>query len=434
MYDLAITNGRVYIDGRFRNTNVYIKNGKIAHVSPLVLGSSDVYDAEKNLVLPGVIDPHTHFELDLGRISSVDNFLYGTKAAAFGGVTTIIDFIDPVSNAKDLEKSLKKRMNLASKSVVDYKLHACLKNPKGNVKEIVAKMKEFDLHTVKIFTTYSDSGRRTNDDEIIELLNYSKDENFLVLAHIENDDMIRTSSFMRYHELPLSRSSESETKEALKIAGYVKMTGGNLYMVHLSSGETLKALKQKFPEILNKKFFVESCPHYFVFNKDKLKEENGYLYTMAPPLRSKREVKLLGQLIRDVYTIGTDHCAFSKKEKNQKYLADMPLGIGGIEYSFPIMFSVFGEVIIDKMTKNVAIANKIYPRKGVISEGSDADIFIYKLNKTKIFDNHGKCDYTPYKGMPVNGEVIVTISNGKFIVKNGTFSSRKGNYLGGVKP
>ncbi len=434
MYDLAITNGRVYIDGRFRNTNVYIKNGKIAHLSPLVLGSVEVYDADRNLVLPGIIDPHTHFELDLGNISSVDNFLYGTKAAAFGGVTTIIDFIDPVSNAKELEKALKKRINLASKSVLDYKFHACLKNPKGNIKEIVDKMKDYGLHTVKIFTTYSDSNRRTYDDEIIELLKYSKKEKFLVLAHIENDEMIKTSSFMRYHELPDSRPSESETKEALKIAGFVKMTGGRLYMVHLSSGETLKALKQKYPDILNKKFFIESCPHYFVFSKDKLKEENGYLYTMAPPLRSKEEVKLLGQLIRDVYAIGTDHCTFNKKDKNQKYLADVPLGIGGIEFSFPIMFSVFGDLIIDKMTKNVALANKLYPRKGVISEGSDADIFVYKLNKTRLFDNHAKCDYTPYKGMPVNGEVIVTISNGKFIVKNGTFSNRKGTYLGGIKP
>jgi|LGVF01.2.fsa_nt_gb dihydropyrimidinase len=429
MYDLAITNGSVYFDQKYHRTNVYIKDGVIVNISPLLLKSSEVYDCKGDLVLPGIIDPHTHFQLHLGRISSRDDFLYGTKAAAYGGVTSIIDFIDPVDNAKSLEESFIKRCRQAKRSVVDFKLHACLKNPKDNIDEITDKMIDLGLDTVKIFTTYSDSLRRTYDKEIIELLRLSKEKDYMVTAHIENDDMISQNYKMKYQELPESRPTISETSEALKMAKYAKETNGNLYMVHLSSGETLKRLKDQYSDILNKNFIIESCPHYFVFDKEIIKTKEGYLYTMAPPLRSKGEVKLLTMLIDDVYTIGTDHCSFNKKDKKEEYLKDMPLGIGGIEHSFNVMYQIFGDKIIDKMTKNVAIAHRLFPQKGIIAEQSDADLFIYHLENTKITKNHGFTDYSVYKNFPVKGEIISTISRGKFIVKRGIFINRKGQLL-----
>ncbi len=429
MYDLAIVNGKVYFDNRYHKTNIYIKEGIIKDISPLLYKSAETFDAQGDLVFPGIIDPHTHFQLHLGRITSRDDFLYGTKAAAFGGVTTIIDFIEPVSNSIDLEGAFNKRVKQAKRSVVDYKLHACLMNPEGNIESIVKKMKELGMNTVKIFTTYSDSGRRTYDNEIIELLKQSKINDFLVTAHIENDELIDLNKNYTYKDLPKSRPTASETTEALKLAKYVKETGGNLYMVHLSSGETLRQLKENYEDILNKNLFIESCPHYFLFSEKKLKEKDGYLYTMAPPLRSQTEAKLLHKLIDDVYTIGTDHCSFNRRDKDVRYLKDIPLGIGGIEYSFNVLYQIFGDKIIDKMTINVAKTHKLYPQKGIISEGSDADMFIYHLNPSFITKNHGFTDHTLYKNFPVKGEIVSTISNGKFIVKNGIFINRKGHLL-----
>jgi len=431
MYDLCIKNGLVYQKGVLNKTNIYIRNGEIGLFCRELLESEEVYDADNNLVLPGLIDPHVHFDLDLGFITSKDDFYHGSKIAALGGVTTIIDFLDPVDNSVDLEQSLHKRLEEAKTCMVDFKFHATIKNPKSEIGNIVDKMKEIGLDSIKLFTTYSDSLRRTCDSEIKELLELSDTEDILVLAHIENDELIRINEDMSYKDLLISRPTISETSETLKLANLVRETGTKLYMVHLSSGETLQALKDEYSDILNTMFIVESCPHYFVFNSEVWNKENGYLFTMAPPLRTKKEQELLHTLFDDVYTIGTDHCSFDKEDKKNKMLSKMPLGIGGIEHSFDVMFERFGLDIVPKMTENVAKIHHLYPQKGVLEIGSDADIMIYKLKDGVITTNHAKSNYSVYEGLPKKGTVISTISRGRFVVKDGEFIPGKGTYLGG---
>lgn len=414
--------------------NIYIKNGLISGIQTdnnwnEEFVAKEIYDGQKNFLLPGIIDPHVHFDLDLGKISSLDDFYSGSVAAAYGGVTTFIDFLEPVSNAKDLETAFYRRLEQAKDSVIDYKFHATVMNPKGNVLEIVLKMEELGIKSVKLFTTYSDSNRRTYDQEIIEFLELSKEKGFLVLAHIENDEMILPSEDHDYSYLPIARSTESETSEALKLAEFNKRFGGKLYMVHLSSGKTLTALKMLYGDILNKSFFVESCPHYFTFDNSVLKKEDGYLYTMAPPLRSKKEVEELKKNIDSVYTIGTDHCTFKRKLKNQKLLQGMPLGIGGVEHSFLVMNGLFNIPIIKKMTKNVAKVHNLFPSKGIIKVGSDADFFIMDREIALLNKNHSKCDYNLYENVKSYGEIISTISRGKFVIKDNEFKGGNGKYI-----
>jgi len=435
MNDLAIKN--VMFMNEFDELefgNIFVKDGLISAIQTdsnwnKLFESKEIFEGNKNFLLPGIIDPHVHFALDLGKISSLDDFYSGSKAAAYGGVTTFIDFLEPVSNAKDLETAFYKRMEEAKDSVVDYKFHATVMNPKGNVLEIVLKMEELGIKSVKLFTTYSDSDRRTYDQEIIEFLELSKEKDFIVLAHIENDEMILPSLDHSYSYLPIARPTESETSEALKLAEFNKRFGGTLYMVHLSSGKTLTALKMLYGDILNKTFFVESCPHYFTFDNSVLQKDNGYLYTMAPPLRSEKEVKELISNIDSVYTIGTDHCTFTSTLKNQKLLQGMPLGIGGVEHSFLVMNGLFNIPVIKKMTKNVAKVHKLFPRKGIIKVGSDADFFIMDRKETLLNKNHSKCDYNLYEQVKSYGEILSTISRGKFIVKNGEFLGGIGKYI-----
>ncbi len=261
MYDLCIKNGQVYQNNTYTKTNIYVKDGVIRLFSEEKLDADVVYDAKSHLVLPGLIDPHVHFDLDLGLIRSRDNFYSGSKIAALGGVTTIIDFLNPINQASDLVNALQSRLLEAEHCQIDYKFHVTVKNPKGQVKEIVQKMKELELNSVKLFTTYSDSLRRTYDNEIKELLLETKKEDILVLAHIENDALIQLDDTMTYRDLLESRPTVSETSEALKLAKLVKDTSSKLYMVHLSSGKTLQALKNEFPDVLNTQFMIESCPH-----------------------------------------------------------------------------------------------------------------------------------------------------------------------------
>jgi dihydropyrimidinase len=432
MYDLAVKNGSVWIDGMFHHTNVYVENGIIACVSGDSYPARKTIDAMNRLVLPGFIDPHVHFALNVGKGISADDFLSGSRTAAYGGVTTIIDFLDPADSAEGIGKAFAKRKEEARFCAVDYKFHATLKNPAGHVQECVARFMELGMSSVKIFTTYSDSGRRTYDPEIKELLRLSDRYGFLLEAHVENDEMIVHDPIRSHLFLPKSRPSASESSEALKMAGFVRECGGNFLMVHLSSGETLDLLRRMHPDLLNRHFFIESAPHYFFFDETKLSERDGFLLTMAPPLRSPAERDLLERLWDFVYVIGTDHCPFTVSEKNRRFLDEIPLGIPGVEHAFPLLYRRFGDSVIDKMTKNPAILHRLWERKGSITIGKDADLVVFSPDPfARIEQSHTKGDSDPYRGMDSGGRVETTILRGKCIVQNGHFVEGNGVYVGG---
>ncbi len=429
MYSYRFINGKVYLKGKWEATNVYVLNDKIAKISSRLHPSKNTIDIKGMLLLPGLIDPHVHFELGVGKYKSVDDFFYGGKEAAYGGVTSIVDFLDPARNAEELKKLYKERLLLAKKCPVDYHLHACIKNPDGNLEEFVKTMKKLKMNTLKLFTTYKDTGRRTYDKDIIELLKLSKKYHFLILSHTENDDLIVTNDTFKYQDINISRPSLAETTEVLKLARYVKEYGGHLYIVHVSSGNTLVALRKEYPELLNKNLFLESCPQYFLLNKDLLNKENGYIYTFAPPLRSEEERKLMVKNFDLINTIGTDHCAYNQEDKHQMLLKGMPLGIGGIESSFQCLHRLFGDAVIDKMSKNVALMDGLLS-KGEIKVGGDADLFVYRLDKNAVVSKpHGKADYSVYENSPASGEVISTMVRGKFVLKNRKFIKHVGKNI-----
>jgi dihydropyrimidinase len=175
---------------------------------------------------------------------------------------------------------------------------------------------------------------------------------------------------------------------------------------------------------------VESCPQYFSFNKEVLNTEQGYLYTFAPPLRSKEEQELLIKNINYVNTIGTDHCSFmSEDKKNHPSLVGHPLGIGGIESSFLVMHKLFGDKIIDKMTANIADLEG-FSQKGRIALDKDADLaFIKEVSEYPIGKPHGTCDYSIYEGIKVKEKIVHTMLRGKFILKDEEFLGGKGELI-----
>lgn len=418
MNDLLIKNGLVFLKGKWVKANLAVLGEKISYIGENEVEAKEVLDVEGLKVIPGLIDPHVHFELNCGRVTSCDDFYSGSVCAAYGGVTTIVDFLDPTRNAEELEKSYYERIALAKKSLVDYHMHACIREPNGDLEEYVKTVVKLGMRTIKLFTTYSDTHRRTYDKDIEQLLRLSKKYNIMITAHIENDNLIDLRDEYTYKDLPVSRPSLSETSEALKLAKMVRETGGNFYMVHCSSGETLKSLKEQFSDILGKNFFVESCPQYFVFNNSVLEGENGKLFTFAPPLRSERERQLLTAYYKDVNAIGTDHCAFMSKEKDYPTLKGFPLGVGGVEHSFSIMYRRFGDEIIEKMSKNTGILQD-FPTKGELEVGKDADISIFQeINDYFEKENHGTCDYSIYDGVLGAGEFKHVLVRGKFVLRN----------------
>ena len=429
MYDIFIKNGFVYYNGRFQKKNIGITGEKISYVGNDVFDAKKVVDASSKKIIPGLIDPHVHFDLFCGTIPSRDDFYYGSKSAAYGGITTIVDFLDPSQNAKELKETFKDRMEKAKRCNVDYHFHACIREPNGNLEEYVLTMKELGINTIKLFTTYSETHRRTYDKDIKKLLRLSRKYDFLVLAHIENDEMILRDEKLTYKDLSRARPSESETSEALKLCKFAVQTKGHLYMVHCSSGNTIKEISDKYYDYLGKNIFVESCPQYFTFNNSVLKGKQGYLFTFVPPLRSEPERQLLIKNIEYICAIGTDHCAFNIADKESHTLLNgMPLGIGGVESSFQIMYKIFGDQVIDKMSTNLAKIER-FAGKGQIKIGNFADLCIFSGANFTIGKPHGAVDYSVYETIKVGTTIESTMVRGKFVLENGKFLENEGKYI-----
>jgi len=444
--DLAVVNGKIFDGFSSYKANVYIKDGKISTVSSQILDAAEIYDANGFYILPGLIDPHVHFALNLGKYRSADDFESGSRSAAFGGVTTFIDFLDPVTEDSEIEEKFSQRLKLASSSHVDYSFHMTVAHPNIPAMELIHRTLALGLNSVKCFTTYSLSNRMTGDGYIFDLLKSSKDLGAVITFHAENDPIIihRISGIGKRFpkDLPFFHPYESEAEAVSRIGTFARLTGGQAYIVHNSSGRSIQLLKAYgIPSNLR----LETCPQYLVLD-DSVYENNStevVLHTLVPPLRSKLDLQLMkGYFVNGIFsTVGTDHCPFMKKEKleNESNYDSMPNGIGGVETAFSLLYTLFVKeglmplnLLVKMQSTNVAdtfgLANK-----GRILPGVDADLVIFDPNsewRVTIDSLHTNADYTPYEGMKLKGKFVSTIVRGNFVVKDGEFISRsKGKFI-----
>jgi dihydropyrimidinase len=424
--DVGIMNGKVYIDGEFFEENIYIKNGRIDTITMSNLPCKVEYDAKGKLILPGFIDPHVHFHLTVGANTSKDDFTTGSIQGALGGVTTYIDFLDPIKATREFEKAFQERMKLAKYSVTDYGFHTTIANPTDEPSAIMQIGRKSGICSVKLFTTYAETDRRTFDNYIDELLKYSKELASRIVIHAENDNMINHATNILIEDHEDARPAISERTEILKLAEVAKERDGLLYLVHVSAGSSVEALTKYYSKQLkDKNIILESCPHYFLLNRDYYKREDGYLYTMTPPLREEKERLLQRKHIEDFTVIATDHCPFEAQVKNRQYTSQIPMGVGGIRYSFANMFTEFGTSIISKFTDGPAKAYGLYPQKGTLIPGADADIVIYDDSVTRVISDKDSI----YHNRELKGQVEQVYLRGELIVERGEFLGGKGKYV-----
>ena len=434
-YDMGLINGKVYQDGKFVEVGVYVKDQIIAEIVPqgTKLPCDNTVSCTNKLILPGFIDPHVHINLDLGEFKSSDDYEGASKAAAFGGITTFIDFLEPISYVNEFDEMLKKKKGEAKASYVDYAFHTAVGNFNDDVDELIKISRESGIPSVKLFTTYSESNRKISYAKFREFLKNSRKTNTLILVHAENDEMIINANVEDTIEsYESSRPAASEIEEIEKIAGMVAELKGKLYIVHVTCGSSIELLNDKYKELLGKNIFIESCPQYFHLTKDMYDNDNGNLFLLGPPLRSLEEQNKLKENIPIIDTIGTDHCPFTKEEKMRyKEASKIPKGLGSLEFSFSLMYHLFGDEIIDKFTLNPAKIHKLFPKKGIIQVGSDADFVIFDPVKVLFIDSdHSNSDYTPYNSMITTGIVESTILRGEFLVKNRKLvGSMKGQFI-----
>lgn len=424
--DLGILNGKVYIDGALHNENIYIKDGRICAVTQAFLPCRKEYDADGRMVLPGFVDPHVHFQLTVGKNTSKDDFCSGSVQGVLGGVTTYLDFLDPIKQVNQLEQAFTNRRKLAVMSAADYGFHTTIANPSDPAEAVMEAGLSLGIPSMKLFTTYSNTDRRTYDGYIDSLLKVSRDLKCRILIHAENDHLVSTDSNIPVKDHEKSRPVLSERTEILKLAEIAKERDGLLYIVHVSAGSTVKLLSENYArELKRHNILLESCPHYFLFNSEAYERDDGFRYTMTPPLREERERLLLNRYIDDINVIGTDHCPFDTELKKASFTGQIPMGVGGIRYSFSNMFTEHGTAVIPKFTEGPAKAYGLYPKKGSLLPGADGDLVIFDDRlETEITDTE-----SIYHNRKIRGQVQDVFLRGRQIVENGIFLGSQGEYV-----
>lgn len=430
-------------------SDIRIEDGIITEIGTNLEKSHDdevVIDATDKIVIPGGIDVHTHLDLDVGIATATDDFYTGTVAAAIGGTTTIVDHIGFGEKGCPLTAQIEKYHGLAEgKAVIDYSFHGVFQHLDDNTYNEMKKLRDEGITSFKIYLTYD---YKLSDEEVFKILRFSKELGIVIAVHPENDAVINILKHENVENGNLSpvyhaksRPLEAEAEAISKMILFSKMAGdAPLYIVHLSNGLGLKFLTDAKSRG-QKNIFVETCPQYLFLDESLYEREDALKYIMSPPLRSidNNEKLFDGIINNEIDVIGTDHCPFfynKEKQRGKDDFSKCPNGAPGIETRIPLMFSkgvMDGKISLSRFveicSEKPAKIFGLFPKKGILQVGSDADIVIIDktIKKTITKDIlHENTDYTPYENIEVTGYPVLTMSRGKIIAKDGNFVGEKG--------
>lgn len=448
--NLLVKNGTIATASDVYKGDIYIENGIIKEIGlNLNKDAEKIIDAEGKYVIPGGVDVHTHFNLDVGIAVANDDFYTGTIAAACGGTTTIVDHMGFGPKGCNLKHQVDVYHGYADgKAVIDYSFHGVIQSIDENIlKEIESIVNDEGISSFKIYLTYD---YMINDEDALKVLKKLKELNGVMTVHCENHGSIKylREKFVeeglkapKFH--PLSRPVESEGEAVNRMINIAEIAGeGPLYVVHLSSKLGLSYIK--LARERGQKVYAETCPQYLVLEDSlyDLPNNEGLKYIMSPPLRKKEDSEALWKGIKDGYiqTIATDHCPFAFNKDKQMGKDDFtkcPNGAPGVEERIPLIFSegvmkdrISINKFVDVCSTKPAKIFGLYPKKGTIQVGSDGDLVIIDPNKEVILSSknlHSNVDYSAYEGIKVKGYPIYTISKGKVIVKDNKFIGNMGD-------
>jgi len=413
-------------------------------------------DATGMYVVPGGVDPHVHTALKSGGTRTLDNFLESTRAAAYGGTTTIVDFAIPdnASNQTPRAAFEQKLDAIAGQATVDVALHACVTGVNDESVHDLRSLLRSGLPTLKMFSIYR-GDFMLEPSEIHECLKEVEAANGLALIHCESPHIVEPlirefgnngQTDVRFHAL--SRPPAAELDMVQTIIEMLRITGAMGYVVHVSTPEAAKAILRARRDGV--RVWAETCPQYVFLEESVYEAAHGELYVCSPPLRDDSRRAELWQLVLgghiDVW--GSDHCAYSTDQKTAAAgdFRRIPNGLPGVETRCPLLFSKgVSRGLLDladfvQLTAtNPARFAGLYPRKGVILPGSDADIVVYDPEARATLSGSGlhmTTDYTPFDGIEVEGCPRTVLSRGRVVVDEGKFvgSAGHGQFIPGQSP
>jgi dihydropyrimidinase len=467
-YDTVIRNGTLITPEGAVHADLGIAGEHIAAIGQGLasLAGTLSLDASGKLVIPGAIDPHVHLEMPAGPVRSSDDWVTGTIAAACGGTTTVIDFVEPEPprSAFQLRDALAARRAQADgRAVVDYGLHMTLLDAEPAT---VAEIPEIISAGCPSFKTYMTYSFKLTDEVLVAAMDTVGKAGGMVMVHAENDAGIAYLRQRlvaaghvepRYH--PVSRPASMEAEAIERALALAEAAGCPVYIVHISTARGASAVAAARGR--GQAAYGETCPQYLLLTEDDYRRPGfeGAKFVCSPPLRTASDnAALWGRLgAGDLQTVGTDHCPFFFEAKNSPETGGkdlgceggayppftrIPGGMPGIESRLSLLYS-FGvregrlslERWVDACCSDPARVFGLYPRKGALAIGSDADIVIFDPEREATITRqdggddairlHENCDYTPYEGFRVHGWPELTMLRGRVIAE-------RGHFIGGV--
>lgn len=445
-----IKNGTIVTAVDTYQADILIEGEKIVQIgSDLLADGAEVIDAEGAYVFPGGVDPHTHLDMPFNNTVTDDDWETGTIAAAFGGTTTILDFC--LSTEDDTLKKAVQRWHekAKGKAAIDYGFHLMLSNlDEQVVQELPEVLESEGISSIKIFMAYAKEFQ-ADDRTLFRTFQIAKEAGALVMVHCENGtviDELVNQALSEGHTEPiyhaLTRPPEVEGEATHRAIELAKIADSQLYVVHVTCLEAVKQIAEARAK--GYKVWGETCPQYLVLDQSYLEKPDfqGAKYIWSPPLREKWNQDVLWNALKSgvLQTVGSDHCSFNfngKKQLGRHDFSKIPNGGPFIEDRFSILFSegvkkgiLTLNQFVDIVSTQAAKLFGIFPQKGTIAVGSDADIVIFDPNaKRSISANthHMNVDYSAFEDMKIVGEPISVLCRGHFIIKDKQFVGTPGS-------
>ena len=448
---ILIKNGRVVTAVDDYHADVFIDGEKVALIGQtLDIEADEIIDASNRLVIPGGIDPHTHLDMPFGGTNSADDFETGTRAAAHGGTTTILDFAIQTKGQSSLEALDNWHAKAEGKTTIDYGFHMILSDMEKERLGEMRRLSQEGVTSYKMFMAYP-GVFYVDDGTIYRAMRQAADDGTLVCMHAENgiviDEIIKDLQTQgktgpKYHAQARPTLMEAEgIHRAIAIA---ETAGAPVYIVHVSSADALREINAARTRGIHA--YGETCPQY-LFLDDSYYDAEGFegaKYVMTPPLRHKCNQPHLwrGLKFADLQSIATDHCPFcykDQKELGRETFTRIPNGAPGVENRMALIYNggvTEGRIDLNRFVQltstNAAKIFGMFPRKGTIAVGSDADVVIFdpdvkqRLSVDNPVTHHMNVDYCTYEGFEVQGYPETVISRGEVVVRGHETTGRKG--------